>query len=251
MRFDKRTAFSAIFIAGAAGAVLLLPAIALVGNLLSPNHPTPSTTHVAPLLGEAIWARANGGRNAGLQPINAFTFGRTLSCLILAERLDPSPERDRRQDECMTHLPAIEAIGYLATTQMKADGVWQDPRVPFVQIAHMNRLTNSWSKAELLATLAERGEYTLGMKGASQAARTFFDRDVPELTLAQTATVGALLGDTRFDPWCAEDRTVQRRRLILDRMLTNGAIDEAAHALADRSALGLVAPPAVHKPCAR
>lgn len=251
MRFDKRTAFSAIFIAGAAAAVLLLPAIATVGNLLSPNHPIPASAHVAPLLGEAIWARANGGRNTELQPINPFTVGRTLSCLILAERLAPSPERDARQDECLTNLPAIEAIGYLSTVQMRADGVWQDPRVPFVQIAHMNRLTSSWSKSQLLDTLAERGEFTLGIKGAEHAARTFYGTAVPELTLAQAAAVAALLGDTRFDPWCAEDRALQRRHRVLGRMRANDAIDQASFDAADQSPLGLIDPPSTHQPCAR
>lgn len=251
MRFDKRTAFSAIFIAGAAGAVLLLPAIALVGDLLSPSHPEPATARVAPLLGEAIWARANGGRNSELQPINPFTVGRTVSCMLLAERLESTSEREARQDECMRYMPAIQAIGYLSTVQMKADGVWQDPRVPFVQIAHMNRLTSSWSKAQVLATLAERGEYANGIKGVEQAARVLFDRGTNELTLAQTATVAALLGDTRFDPWCAPDRAVQRRRQVLDRMRNNLAIDESAHAAADATALGLSAPPPTHKPCAR
>ncbi|MFM8534854.1 MAG: transglycosylase domain-containing protein [Acidimicrobiia bacterium] len=251
MRFDERTAFSAIFIAGAAGAVLLLPAIALVGTLLSPSHPEPASAHVAPLLGEAIWARANGGRHTELQPINAFTVGRTVSCLILAERLESASDREDRQNECMTYMPAIQAVGYLSTVQMRADGVWQDPRVPFVQIAHMNRLTSSWSKAELLATLAERAEYANGIKGVEQAARAFFQRGTHELTLAQTATVAALLGDTRFDPWCAADRAVQRRRQVLERMRNNLAIDDSARAAADAADLGLSAPPPGHKPCAR
>jgi hypothetical protein len=249
VRFDKRTAFSAIFIAGAAGAVMLLPAIAFVGTMLSPTLPVPATAPVPALMAEAIWARANGGRHTELQPLNPFTVGRTVSCLILAERLDPSPEREARQDECMTHLPAIEAVGYLSTVHMKADGVWQDPRVPFVQLAHMTRLTNSWSKQELLDTLAERGEFTGGIKGVEQAARAFFNKPPNELTLPQTALVAALLGDTRFDPWCATERAAARRRQILDRMRANLAIDEGARLAADATDLGLVAPPPTHQPC--
>lgn len=251
MRFDKRTAFSAIFIAGASGAVLLLPAIAFVGTMLSPSVPAPSTTHIPAILGEAIWARANGGRHAELQPLNPFTVGRVASCMILAESMAPSPERNARQDECMRHLPAIQAIGYLSTVQMKADGVWQDPRVPFVQIAHMSRLTKSWSKTELLDTLAERGEYAAGIKGVAQAARMFFNRGVGELTLAQTALVAGLLGDTRLDPWCAPDRAAQRRAVVLERMRDNLAIDEAARSDANDDELGLIAPPAGHQPCAK
>ena len=60
----------------------------------------------------------------------------------------------------------MQAIGYLASVHMRGEGIWQDPRVPFVQIALMTKLSNTWTRAELLDTLAERGEFPLGFIGA-------------------------------------------------------------------------------------
>ena len=31
-------------------------------------------------------------------------------------------------------LPGVQAVGYLSTVHMRSEGVWQDARVPFVQI---------------------------------------------------------------------------------------------------------------------
>jgi hypothetical protein len=247
--FDKRTIFSGVLIAGLTGPFLLVPAVSFVGSMLTPSHPAPAAVHAPPLLADAIWARANGGRATQLQPINPFTVGRTVSCLILAERLDSSPERDARQEECMTLLPAVQAIGYLTAEHMKSDGVWQDPRVPFVQIAHMTKVTSTWSRPQLVDTLAERAEFGAGFRGAEQAARGFFNRRTAELTLPQAALLAAVLGERRADPWCTPEHAARVRRRVLQRMRDNLAIDDPALEAADRSDLGLAARPADREPC--
>jgi len=94
VRFDRRTLFFGLLFAGVAGGFLLLPAISLVGSLLAPSQPEPATTHVPPLVGEAIWARALGGQATKLQPVNPFTIGRMASCHLLAERFEDQAERD-------------------------------------------------------------------------------------------------------------------------------------------------------------
>ena len=66
MRFDRRTLFFGLLFAGVAGGFLLLPAVSLVGSLLAPSQPEPATTHVPPLLGEAIWARARKFKGGSL-----------------------------------------------------------------------------------------------------------------------------------------------------------------------------------------
>ena len=248
MRFEPRAILAGLAIAGMAGAVLLLPAVSFIGTMLLPNQPVPAITHVPPLLADAIWARTNGGRATALQPLNPFTIGRAASCHILAERFDPA-ERRAQHDECMKLLPAVQAVGYLSTVHMKAAGIWQDPRVPFVQIATMTRITSKWTRAELLNTLAERGEFGAGLIGAEAASLGYFGRSADQLTLPQAAMIGAFTGDNRVDPWCNPEEAANRRHRILAAMRENQVIDDAAFRAADTSRLALEPPPANHKAC--
>ena len=149
----------------------------------------------------------------------------------------------------MKLLPGVQAVGYLSTVHMRSEGVWQDPRVPFVQIATMNRITSTWTKAQLLDTLASRGEFGSGFIGAEAASAGYFGRPVDQLNLAQAAMVAAFIGDERVDPWCDPAAAANMRRRVLERMLDDGVIDEAAYQSANVAELGLATPPATHKPC--
>ena len=248
MRFDPRRILIGLVIAGVAGAALFLPAISLVGTLLAPSQPVPATTPVPPRLADALWARANGGRATQLQPLNPFTIAATVGCHVFAELEEPE-RRETEHDECMKLLPGVQAVGYLSTVHMRSEGVWQDPRVPFVQIATMSRITSTWTKAQLLDTLASRGEFGSGFIGAEAASAGYFGRRVDQLNLAQAAMVAAFIGDERVDPWCDPAAAANLRRGVLERMLEDGVIDEAAYQSANATELGLAAPPATHKPC--
>jgi Transglycosylase len=239
-----------VTIAGVAGAALLLPAISLVGTLLAPSQPVPAATRVPPHLADALWARANGGRATQLQPLNPFTIGRTATCHLFAE-FDAPERRETEHDQCMKLLPAVQAVGYLSTVHMRSEGVWQDPRVPFVQIATMNRITSTWTKAQLLDTLAARGGFGAGFIGAEAASTGYFGRSVDHLNVAQAAMIAAFIGDERVDPWCDPAAAANLRRGVLERMLADGVIDDAAYQSANVTELGLATPPATHKPCER
>jgi len=248
VRFDPRRILVGLVVAGVAGAALFLPAISLVGTLLAPSQPVPATTPAPPRLADALWARANGGRATQLQPLNPFTIAATAGCHVFAELEEPE-RRETEHDECMKLLPGVQAVGYLSTVHMRGEGVWQDPRVPFVQIATMSRITSTWTKAQLLDTLASRGEFGSGFIGAEAASAGYFGRRVDQLNLAQAAMVAAFIGDERVDPWCDPAAAANLRRGVLERMLEDGVIDEAAYQSANATELGLAAPPATHKPC--
>ena len=172
------------------------------------------------------------------------------SCHLLAERFDDQAARDAQHDECFKLIPAVQGIGYLASVHMRGDGVWQDPRVPFVQIAMMTKVSSTWTRAELLDTLAARGEFPLGFIGADSAARGYFGRSAADLALPQAALLGAMIGESRIDPWCNPEGAAALRRRVLSRMRENLAIDDAALEAANRAELGLTTPPSNHKPCA-
>ena len=149
----------------------------------------------------------------------------------------------------MKLMPAVEAVGYLSTVHMRSEGVWQDPRVPFVQIATMTKLSGTWTRAELLDTLAERGEFGPVFQGAEAAARGYFGIAEDQLTLSQAAMLAGLMGNRRIDPWCSPAAIADRRRKVLELMRDNLDIDDAAFEAASRSDLGLVDPPSAHPPC--
>ena len=219
MRFDPRRILFGLVIAGVAGAALFLPAISFVGTMLAPSQPVPATTRVPPLLADAIWARANGGRATQLQPLNPFT--------IATDRRLPRPRRVRRaratrdaqHDECMKLLPGVQASATCRPSTCAARACGRTPRVPFVQIATMTRITSTWTKAQLLDTLASRGEFGSGFIGAEAAAAGYFGRPADQLDLAQAAMVAAFIGDARVDPWCDPAAAANMRRRVLERML--------------------------------
>lgn len=251
MGIDPRRALLALVIATAAGGLMFLPALFWVGSLLAPSQPVPVPSPVPRLLADALWAQARGGRAEELQPLNPFTLGRMVSCLALAETVEDAVERQRRHDACMPLLPGIEGIGYLATVHMRSEGVWQDPRVPFVQLATMARMADRWTKPELLSTLAARGNFGFGWHGADTAARGYFGKAPSALDLPQAALLGGLIGDRHRDPWCKPDEARRIRRRILEGMRNNLAITEADFTAAVAAPLALAPPPPNRPPCGR
>ena len=250
MRFTKRRTLIAVLVAGVAGAVLFMPAIYFIGLWLAPPRPVPATTHVPSLLGDAIWARADGGRATELQPLNPLSFVRHRVCRALAARTADPQLRGERRAECMKQLPAVQAADYLSGVHMRDEQV--DPsglRMGISQFATAAWLTRSWTKAELIDTLASRGEFGSRWRGADAAARGYFAREVEELKLSQAALLAGLLGDRGTDPWCESEAAAAVRHRILERMRDNLAIDDDTFRETDREPIELGPPPADHNRC--
>lgn len=250
MRPEPRRVLTGLVLLGLAGGLMALPTVMWIGDFLLQSRVAPAATPVPPLMADAIWARANGGRATELQPLNPFTLGRMMACHALAERHD-EPRRAQEHELCMQLIPGLEGIGYLANLHLQGEGVWEDVRVPFAQLATMGRVTSSWTKAELVNTLAARAAFTQGFIGLENASRGYFGKASAELTLPQAALLAAFLGDrAHADPWCHPGGAADLRRRILERMRDNGAIDDAALDAANRAELGLAPAPPQHKPCA-
>ena len=244
VRLNAWNAVSGLLIAGLAGAVLLLPALSFVGDALQPVVLEPSHSPVPPLVADAMWARTLGGRATELQPINPFTVGRLLSCHVLAERHVTADERSKAHDDCMTLMPAFQAVGYMSTVHLRNEGVWQDPRVPFAQIANMTRVSAKWTRDDLLSTLAERGEFGAPFVGITAAARGYFGREPGQVNVMQAAMLAGVLGNYRLNPWCSPDAAARMRGRVLGLMRENGSISAETADAADRADLGLIAPAA-------
>lgn len=235
-------------IAGITGA-MMLPVIyfSLVWRL-SPARPVPATSHVPPLVGDAIWARAEGGRATEIKPLNPINMGQFVLCQERAQRESDETLRRASRAQCATYLPALPAMEYLSDLHLRDAGLEQAPfRRGHARLVTTIWLTRSWTKAELVDTLAERGEFGLGFRGVEAAAQEYFGRAAAQLTLPQAAMVAGLLATRRTDPWCDPAAAAILRHRVLEGMRDNNAIDEQAYGAADTSELGLAGPPANHQ----
>jgi hypothetical protein len=249
--FDKRTVVFGLLIAGVTGGLLVLPAIYFVGLAVAPPLPAPAVTRVPPLIASALWARADGGTATELTPVTTFTLGQFAACIAIEDFKDTTPGDARRVEACRGRLPAIRGLEYLSSMHMRDSNLSPSFREGIGRFATTMWVTRSWTKAEFLDTLASRGEFGAGLRGAEAASRFYFWKNAAELTLPQAALLAAFIGDgtTAFDPWCEATAAAQMRGRVLQRMRDDLVIDEAALVAANTSELELGPPPADHKPC--
>jgi penicillin-binding protein 1C len=104
----------------------------------------------------------------------------------------------------------------------------------------------AWTtKREVLAAYLEHVFYGHGATGADVAARTFFDRDLPSLSLAQAATLAALPRQpSALDPYRFPLRAAAARDRVLGRMVEHGLADRERAELAMAEPLVVVPPTA-------
>ncbi len=239
-------------VAGVVGVPLLIASYLSLGLWFAPPWPSPAPSGTAaPLAEEALWARAEGGSSTDLNPFRPLNMAQLVACLAQAEMADDRDLQADAQAACRTrHMPGFGAVVYVSEQHLRAAGFaepgFREGHARFVTTIWLAR---SWTKAELLATLAERGEFGLGFRGLEAAALGYFGRPADQLTLPQVAMVASLAGGAGPDPWCDPAEAAGLRHRILERMRDNLAIDEQAFLAADRSELNLSAPPVSRPPC--
>lgn len=239
-------------IAGVVGIPLLIAGYMSLGLWFAPSWPVAATSNtVPPLVGEALWARAEGGAATDLNPFRPLNMAQLFACLAQAEMEDDRDLQADAQAACRTrYMPGFGAVVYVSGQHLRAAGFtepgFREGHARFVTTIWLAR---SWSKADLLATLVERGEFGMGFRGFEAAAQGYFGRTAAQLTLPQVAMVAALVGGVGPDPWCEPAEAAGLRHRILTRMQDNQAIDEQAFSAADRNELALGAPPATHPGC--
>jgi penicillin-binding protein 1A len=98
-----------------------------------------------------------------------------------------------------------------------------------------------FTKQEIFAMYAN--EIALGNNqfGIEAAARHYFGKSVGALTLPECATLAGIpQAPSRFNPFTNPEACTRRRNIVLDRMLTEGYLDEVQAANAKRAPLVLV-----------
>jgi hypothetical protein len=249
VRFNPRKTFIGLLIAGVTGAILIPPAIYFLGLSLAPPPPVPSSTEIPALVSDALWARAGGGTADQLTPISPVSMAKLFTCVAYEDFMDETPGDARRMAACRRYLPAIQAVEYLSSVHMKENNVKPSFREGVGRLSTGVWMTRSWTKADFLRSLAERGGFGWGFRGVDAAATGYFGRTAADLTLPQAALIAAFAADRRTDPWCEPEAAASMRMRVLEAMRDNGAIDDVAFEQANRSELGLVPPPVDHKPC--
>ena len=249
MQFNARKAFFGLLIAGVTGAVLFPPALYLIGLAVAPPRPVPAEKSVPPLIADAIWARANGGRATALTPISPVSMAKFLACVAFEDLNDTTPGDAQRVEACRGYMPAVLGVEYLSGVHMRDANLNPSFREGLGRFSTTVWMTRSWTRAEFLNTLAGRAEFAHGWRGVEAASRGYFGRDAAELSLPQAALLAAFIGEHWQDPWCGPAGSAALRHRVLEQMLDNLAIDDKAFQTADASSLDIVPPPADHKPC--
>ena len=103
------------------------------------------------------------------------------------------------------------------------------------------KIENSLSKQQILELYLNQIALGRNAFGVEAAAHAYFDKELPELDLAQYAYLAILpKGPSNYDPFRHADRALERRRYVLREMVQNGFIDRAQYAAADAEPIGAV-----------
>ena len=110
------------------------------------------------------------------------------------------------------------------------------------------QLEEQLTKEQILARYLNTVYFGQGAYGVQAAARQFFDEDAKDLTLTQSATLaGSIAAPNDFDPAQHRAMATHRRAEVLDAMLAQAMIDQAAHDKAMAQPIHLHAPKDVVK----
>ncbi len=107
------------------------------------------------------------------------------------------------------------------------------------------RLTRTLSREEILGRYLNRIYFGRGAYGVQAAARAYFDKDVEELNLADSAFLAGLIrAPSTAEPFNDPAEADRRRATVLTRMVTDGYISQnEADAAMEISVIELVEPP--------
>ena len=98
-----------------------------------------------------------------------------------------------------------------------------------------------YSKNEILELYLNKVYFGDGLYGVEAASRGYFGKPASDLTVAEAALLAGLIqSPSSYAPTVNLDRAVARRNVVLQAMVSTGAIDQAAAERA-RSAAGQAA----------
>jgi penicillin-binding protein 1A len=103
------------------------------------------------------------------------------------------------------------------------------------------KIENTLSKQQILELYLNQIALGRNAFGVEAAGHAYFDRELPELDLAQYAYLAILpKGPSNYDPFRHTERALERRHYVLSEMLKNRFIDQAQYARAEAEPIGAV-----------
>jgi penicillin-binding protein 2A len=109
------------------------------------------------------------------------------------------------------------------------------------EAAYAIKLETTYSKNDIMEMYLNRIYFGEGSWGVQGAAKTYFHKDVKDLTLSESAVLAALpKAPSHYSPFQNEAQALERRNTVLKLMLDEGKITQQAYEQARASALGAV-----------
>ena len=103
-------------------------------------------------------------------------------------------------------------------------------RRKFREMILARRIEQHFSKDEILYLYVNQIYFGHGAWGIGQAARAYFDKQVKDLTVSESALLAGLpQRPSAYSPYRAPKAAENRRRYVLERMFEDGFIDRAAY----------------------
>ena len=117
----------------------------------------------------------------------------------------------------------------------------------FKELIIAHRIEKTISKDEILEMYLNSVYLGSGVYGVSSAARTFFDKDLSQLTLAEQALIAGLpQAPSIYSPFANKEKGLERRNQVLKRMYRNKYITEEQMLNAQKEPLKLSNKPRIY-----
>ena len=102
----------------------------------------------------------------------------------------------------------------------------------FKELAIATKMSNEWSKDDIMAAYLNTIYFGRGAYGVSAAAKAYFDKDITQITVPEAAVLASSIrSPSYYDPATNPAAAQERWRYVLDGMVTIGALspqDEAS-----------------------
>ncbi|CAH1230078.1 Penicillin-binding protein 1F [Paenibacillus allorhizoplanae] len=109
------------------------------------------------------------------------------------------------------------------------------------EAAYAIKIETSYSKNDILEMYLNKIYFGEGSWGVQGAAKTYFNKNVKDLTLPEAAVLAALpKAPSHYSPFQNEEQALERRNTVLKLMLKEGKITQQDYEKANASALGAV-----------
>ncbi len=130
----------------------------------------------------------------------------------------------------MNLLAGEKVQGGSTITQQMVKGLLLSPertyRRKIREMILARRIEQHFSKREILYLYLNQIYFGRGAYGIGEAARTYFDKEVGDLRVAEAALLAGLpKAPSRYSPYANPERAEERRRYVLKRMLEDELID--------------------------